>query len=302
MTAREDAVAGLPVDVPTHVAFRRGARVGKEWTDGRNDGPGPRNKPAMTGVTGAPRLTTSPKHRADGPGVQPPEGALAAGERAAAGKTAQTEQRLHAMFQPVIEAMGLELVQVKLGSSGQGGRLQVAIDRVAGHGSVQLGDCAKVSRRLSALLDEHDPIAEAYDLEVSSPGINRILRHEADFRRFVGLTVKVTVDQESDGHGAAGKETVKGVLETVTNQTITLRLGKKLTRDIALADVQKASLDPTLKEWEALGKKLAVENAAYVQQHGTAEDDVADEGDEDDAADQDDAADEDDVADEGDEA
>jgi ribosome maturation factor RimP len=213
-------------------------------------------------------------------------------------RTAQIEQRLHSTFEPVVAAMGLELVQVKLAATGQGGRLQIAIDRMLGQGSVVLGDCARVSRRLSALLDEEDPIAEAYDLEVSSPGINRILRHEADFRRFEGLTAKVTVAMESDGHGAAGKETVKGVIETVADGAVTLRLGKKLTRTIALAEVQKASLDPSLKEWETLGKKLAIENAAYVQAHGAVEEDDADE---EDADEEDDALIEDD-GDEEDEA
>ncbi len=228
---------------------------------------GPSNRAVPAGRSGP--AQRAPANRAKpAEGNSPLEQAAAAAARNAtnASKLAEIESRLYAQFEPVVQAAGLELVAIKLATIGLGGRLQILIDRKEGQGSIKLDDCAKVSRKLSALLDTDDPIEQAYDLEVSSPGINRVLRHEADFRRFIGLSAKVTVGAAQDGDAnaaqLAGRETVQGVIEAAENGTVTIKLGKKATRVIALADVHKASLNPSLKEWEVLGKKLALENAA----------------------------------------
>ncbi|HET8728186.1 MAG TPA: ribosome maturation factor RimP [Alphaproteobacteria bacterium] len=91
---------------------------------------------------------------------------------------------------PALEAMGYELVRVHL--TGGTGRptLQIMaerVDRVA----MTVDDCADISRAASAILDVEDPIAGAYTLEVSSPGIDRPLTRLADFDRFAGFEARV---------------------------------------------------------------------------------------------------------------
>ena len=67
--------------------------------------------------------------------------------------------------------------------------------------SVSVDDCARVSRDLSALLDVEDVVPTAYTLEVSSPGLDRPLRGEADFRRFTGRRAKLVMGRPVDGQG-----------------------------------------------------------------------------------------------------
>jgi ribosome maturation factor RimP len=88
--------------------------------------------------------------------------------------------------------MGYELVGAEYG----GGRLRVYIDCPEG---VTLDDCAAVSDELSLALDVADPIAEAYHLEVSSPGVNRPLFEPHDFERFTGERVLVRLCEALDG-------------------------------------------------------------------------------------------------------
>lgn len=79
---------------------------------------------------------------------------------------------LHALIEPVAAAMGFELWGIDYLSHGKHSRLIIYIERDSG---VSVGDCADISRQVSAVLDVEDPIAEAYRLEVSSPGMARPL-------------------------------------------------------------------------------------------------------------------------------
>jgi ribosome maturation factor RimP len=95
---------------------------------------------------------------------------------------------LRRILEPVVEREGCDLVALEiLGSPGRA-LLRVYIDRIGG---VNVDVCAKVSRAISPALDVEDPFPGTYDLEVSSPGIERPLQRENDFRRFVGFGVKV---------------------------------------------------------------------------------------------------------------
>jgi ribosome maturation factor RimP len=93
-------------------------------------------------------------------------------------------QDLFAMLQPVVADAGLELVDVELKS----GVLQVTVDR---EGGVDLEALTDANRACSTLLDETDPIPGRYSLEVSSPGIERVLRTPAHFAKAAGATVSV---------------------------------------------------------------------------------------------------------------
>src|SRR5256885_8104528 len=90
---------------------------------------------------------------------------------------------------------GLEIFDVQFRREAQGMVLRVQIDRpgpaASAEESVSVEDCAHVSRDLSAMLDVDDVVPTAYTLEVSSPGLDRPLRHEADYRRFAGRRAKV---------------------------------------------------------------------------------------------------------------
>ena len=111
-------------------------------------------------------------------------------------ESAQTD-RIVAIVEPSLEAMGYELVRVML-SSGDRLVLQVMIDRADGE-IVTIDDCTETSRAISALLDVEDPISDAYELEVSSPGIDRPLTRPKDFERFAGFQARVEVKAAVDG-------------------------------------------------------------------------------------------------------
>jgi len=179
---------------------------------------------------------------------------------AANGATTALQAKLSALLCPAIEAAGFEPIALRaVPGAPLGLTVQVQIDRWSGKGIISLEDCALVSRRLSALLDEVDPVPGEFTLEVSSPGMNRILRHEADFRRFSGMTARVTL-----GEGAT-KASVIGVIQWCDHGVLVLRSGKASVREIAVADIVKARLDPTIEEWQSLGKKLAQESAQDIE-------------------------------------
>ncbi len=100
-----------------------------------------------------------------------------------------TTEELTALIAPVVETAGFDLVRVSL-IGGPTLTLQVMLEDPA-TGQMKVDDCAKVSRRISALLDEVDPIDSEYMLEVSSPGIDRPLTRLKDFDRWVGHDAKV---------------------------------------------------------------------------------------------------------------
>ena len=98
---------------------------------------------------------------------------------------------------PVIEELGLELVDVQFRREQRGWVLRLIIDKQDG---VNLDDCAVVSREISQLLDIEDFIDQAYNLEVSSPGLNRPLKTMADFERFAGRKAKVKTSEPVEGN------------------------------------------------------------------------------------------------------
>jgi ribosome maturation factor RimP len=113
------------------------------------------------------------------------------------------------LAEPVIEELGFRLVRVKI--SGQaGGTVQIMAERPDGQLTIE--DCTKISRRLSELLDEQDPIPDGYTLEVSSPGIDRPLVRPSDFETFAGHEAKVELSEAIDG-----RKRFKGVIDGAEN-------------------------------------------------------------------------------------
>jgi ribosome maturation factor RimP len=109
----------------------------------------------------------------------------------------ELEQRIATMIAPSLGAMGYDLVRVMI-QGRQRPVLQVMAERQDNKG-MTVEDCADISRQISALLDVEDPIASAYSLEVSSPGIDRPLTRPVDFQRFAGFEAKLETVEPVEG-------------------------------------------------------------------------------------------------------
>ena len=144
------------------------------------------------------------------------------------------EGRIAALVAPTVEALGFEVVRVQL-SGNKHCRLQLMAEPKAG-GAMTVDDCAEISRAVSALLDVEDPIAEAYALEVSSPGLDRPLTRPKDFTRFAGYETKVEVMTPIDG-----RKRFQGTLVGIEGETVRLRQGEE-DLNLPLADIKKAKL------------------------------------------------------------
>lgn len=143
---------------------------------------------------------------------------------------------LQDMLEPVIDNLGYETVRIL--TIGQvNPTLQVMIDVKDGSRDVTVDDCAKVSRALSAVLDEKDPIKDKYSLEVSSPGLDRPLTKPEHFSRFVGYTAKVETLNEVDK-----RKRIKGeILNLDENNNVHMNMdGKEFV--IAFDNIAKAKI------------------------------------------------------------
>jgi len=138
------------------------------------------------------------------------------------------------LFEPVIESMGYELVGVEFSGGSGHGTLRVYIDRDSG---VSIDDCAAISHQVSGILDVEEPIKQAYDLEISSPGIDRPLFKLADFERFAGRTAKVRLTA-----GLDGRKNFRGRLQGVTDARQVIIEVDGETFDLPYADIAKANL------------------------------------------------------------
>ena len=166
-----------------------------------------------------------------------------------AGPSRQTvSEQLHELIDPVCVDAGYELVDIDYKQGGQGALLRVYIDYPQGsEKSISFDDCEKLSRELSAILDVEDPIVSKYNLEVSSPGIDRPLRTPEHFRRFLGSEAKLSLRQ-----GINGRRNFSGLLVEVdeSGSTLTMEVDGE-NFELPLADLSSAKLVP---DWSALMK------------------------------------------------
>jgi ribosome maturation factor RimP len=103
---------------------------------------------------------------------------------------------VRAVAQRVVDGRGFELVDVEVKRGRDGHVVRLFVDK---EGGIGLQELQTVSEEVSAILDAEDPIESAYTLEVSSPGLDRPLKNEADYRRFVGRLVKLASYEPVDG-------------------------------------------------------------------------------------------------------
>lgn len=146
------------------------------------------------------------------------------------------ENDLTRLVRSVAEPMGYELVGVEYFQRGTGGAvLRVYIDQEKG---ITLDDCSLVSHQLSGVLDVEDPIPGHYDLEVSSPGLDRPLFAAEHFERFRGHKARLKLAAKLDE-----RRKLEGLIEGVRNETVLLVVDGE-TREIPLAMVDSARLVP----------------------------------------------------------
>jgi ribosome maturation factor RimP len=100
------------------------------------------------------------------------------------------------LFEPVVNGMGFDLIEIEHFPSPKHGVLRLYIDSEDG---VTIDDCADVSQQISALIDVEDPVRGQFNLEISSPGLDRPLRRLKDFQRFTGSLVKLKTAVPLDG-------------------------------------------------------------------------------------------------------
>jgi ribosome maturation factor RimP len=148
-------------------------------------------------------------------------------------QTQQTIGKIWQLVEPVIQAEGLELVEVEYRREPPGWVLRLFIDQ---EGGVGIDDCTRVNRVIGDLLDVADPIHHPYHLEVSSPGLDRPLRKWQHFAREVGNVVQVVAKDPINN-----RKKFKGVLRTAQPETITLDCDGQ-TFSIPLAQVDRARL------------------------------------------------------------
>jgi ribosome maturation factor RimP len=143
-------------------------------------------------------------------------------------------KQVEAIVLPVLEELGLELVEVQYRREQSGWVLRLIIDK---HDGVSLDDCVAVSREVGQLLDIEDFIEQSYSLEVSSPGLERPLRSMADFQRFVGRKARIKTIEP-----IAGEHVFIGRINQTAGESIVLEVGRKeLT--IPFSMVAKARLE-----------------------------------------------------------
>ncbi len=141
---------------------------------------------------------------------------------------------LTALFEPVIQSMGYELVGIEFQGSTQHGTLRVYIDHENGIG---VDDCVAISHQISGILDVEEPIQQAYDLEVSSPGINRPLFKAQDYEQFSGHSAKIKM-----AVALVGRKNFKGVLQGVTDSKTVQIMVDNESYELPISDIATANL------------------------------------------------------------
>jgi ribosome maturation factor RimP len=147
----------------------------------------------------------------------------------------QIPAHIQAVIAPVVESLGCELVGIEYGRQGKRGLLRVYIDKEEGVG---VTDCQRVSHQLSGVLDVEDVIKEQYQLEVSSPGLDRPLYTLEHFARFAGHQVKLTLVSPIEG-----QRRFKGVLQGVEDGQVIVNIGEN-ELVLSLNAIDKANLVP----------------------------------------------------------
>jgi ribosome maturation factor RimP len=147
-------------------------------------------------------------------------------------------EQIDQLTAPVLQEHGAELVDLQFIHEHGQWVLRFFLDKPGG---ITLGDCATISEHIGRTLDATDVIKQRYSLEVSSPGINRPLKKESDYQRFLGERVDVTLYAPLNG-----RRHFKGTLQSVNAGVVIVQEAPQQEHTLPLADVAKARLDPEI--------------------------------------------------------
>ena len=182
------------------------------------------------------------------------------------GKTAE-DRSLMELLDPVAEAAGYEIVRLRL-MGGNTRRLQIMAEQP--DGSMDVDDCARLSRAVSEVLDAADPISGEYLLEVSTPGIDRPLTRLKDFQTFEGFEARLELDRLAEG-----RKRFRGQLAGIEDENVGINLEEEpdATVYVPFAWIIEAKLVLT----DELLKRGAEERAARLAELSTSDNDDEDE-------------------------
>ena len=150
-------------------------------------------------------------------------------------------EKVRQLAAPLAAQEGLELVDVEIGGGGGRQTLRLYIDKPGG---VSLDDCTAVSRALSTALDVEDPIQGAYDLEVSSPGLDRPLRTPEHFQQYAGN--KVRVKTFGPVPECENRKTFVGILGGYEDGAVVVDVDGRVFR-VPYTQVSKANIEPVFE-------------------------------------------------------
>ena len=148
-----------------------------------------------------------------------------------------TGEELAKLLEPTVEGLGYELIDIEVRLGGKGGLVRLFIDKPDG---IDLDDCEQVSLAVSALLDVEDPVPGNYNLEVSSPGLDRKLTKIEHFQRFTGETVKVQMRFPIEG-----RRRFRGTLVSSDDENIVVEVDGE-SHSLPLKTIDTARLVPVV--------------------------------------------------------
>ncbi len=146
--------------------------------------------------------------------------------------------KIEQTVQGILDQEAFELVDLRYLNDGGRWVLRFYVDKAGG---VKLDDCEYLSNRIGAMLDITDLMPSRYTLEVSSPGMNRVLKKEKDFLRFQGHRVKLRLKSPE-----GGQRQFRGFLKPMEGNLVVLEAGEKTVR-FAIDRIDEARLDPEIE-------------------------------------------------------
>lgn len=153
------------------------------------------------------------------------------------------QRKIFKILEPIVEEEGFELVAVELTQVGSRLTLRISADRVGG---IMIEHLGQLTRAIGPVLDVEDPISGAYQLEVSSPGIERPLQRKSDFLRFLGYRAAIRLEE------GPVRRRFKGVMRAMEGDTLKIEVDGEL-HEIDFALIEKANLVLDPDEYQLLG-------------------------------------------------
>lgn len=151
-------------------------------------------------------------------------------------KASPMERKIADLAAPVAESLGLRLVCVRITGEGGAQNVQVIAENPVTR-RLPLDDCTRLSRELSALMDVEDPVKSAYRLEISSPGIDRLLISPEDFADFAGFEAKIELEFPQEG-----QKRFRGILRGIEGDLVKLDMPDKGPVTVPFSGIAKARL------------------------------------------------------------